>query len=199
MSILWLILVMALWGLVHSLLATLAFKDFLRRLLGNGLLRFYRLFYNIFAVSSFGPVLYLMAILPDRPLYEVASPWKYLMLTGQGMAVILLVASMLQTDALSFVGLRQLFEEENRGQLIIHGFYRYIRHPLYTFGLLFLWLSPSVTQNSLVVYLSSTIYIVVGAYFEERKLLREFGKAYADYQKVTPMLIPVWKFSGNKS
>jgi len=31
---------------------------------------------------------------------------------------------------------------------------------------------------------------MIGTYFEERKLLREFGKAYADYKKSTPMLIP---------
>jgi len=31
---------------------------------------------------------------------------------------------------------------------------------------------------------------LIGAYFEERKLLREFGEAYAIYKNTTPMLIP---------
>jgi protein-S-isoprenylcysteine O-methyltransferase Ste14 len=35
-----------------------------------------------------------------------------------------------------------------------------------------------------------TIYLVVGAYYEERKLVREFGEAYTSYQQKTPMLIP---------
>ena len=56
----WLIVVIALWGIVHSLLASLGFKDFLRSVLGDGPMRFYRLFYNLFAVISFLPVIYLM-------------------------------------------------------------------------------------------------------------------------------------------
>jgi protein-S-isoprenylcysteine O-methyltransferase Ste14 len=119
------------------------------------------------------------------------------MLAGQGLSALLLVVAVLQTDTLSFVGLRQLFEEEKPGKLIKRGFYSSMRHPLYTFGLLFLWLSPSMTVNSLIVYLSLTVYILIGAYFEERKLLREFGQEYADYKSVTPMIIPRI-FGGNK-
>jgi protein-S-isoprenylcysteine O-methyltransferase Ste14 len=65
-----------------------------------------------------------------------------------------------------------------------------VRHPLYTFGLLILWLSPRVTVNSFLVCVAATLYTLVGAYFEERKLLREFGQAYAEYRRVTPMVIP---------
>jgi len=35
-------------------------------------------------------------------------------------------------------------------------------------------------------------------YFEERKLLREFGQAYTNYKASTPMLIPGLKLGGNK-
>jgi protein-S-isoprenylcysteine O-methyltransferase Ste14 len=35
-----------------------------------------------------------------------------------------------------------------------------------------------------------SVYIIVGAWFEERKLLRDFGSAYAEYKSKTPMLIP---------
>jgi len=194
----WLILAVVLWGIVHSLMASLSFKEFLRRAFGKGLIRVYRLFYNVFSVVSFVPILYLMIVLPDKVLYKFPSPWNYLMLTGQGISVILLVVTVLQTDMLSFVGLRQLFQEEKQGKLVTSGFYRYIRHPLYTFGLLILWLSPSVTINSFVVYLSLTIYIFVGVFFEERKLIREFGQSYMDYKASTPMLIPGLKFGGNK-
>jgi protein-S-isoprenylcysteine O-methyltransferase Ste14 len=104
----------------------------------------------------------------------------------------------LQTDTLSFVGLRQLFEDEKPGKLVTSGFYRVMRHPLYTFGLLFLWLSPNVSVNSFVLYLALTVYIFIGAYFEERKLMREFGQEYTDYKSVTPMIVPGLKFGGNK-
>lgn len=194
----WLILSVFIWGGVHSWMASLKFKDFLRRALGNRGVRFYRLFYNVFSIISIAPVLYLMIMLPDKDFYRISAPWSYLMLAGQGLAVLLLFVAVLQTDVLAFIGLRQLFEEEKPGKLVTRGFYRMVRHPLYTFGLLALWLSSSVSLNSFIVYLGFTIYIFVGIYFEERKLLREFGQSYADYRAVTPMLIPGLKFGGNK-
>jgi protein-S-isoprenylcysteine O-methyltransferase Ste14 len=42
------------------------------------------------------------------------------------------------------------------------------------------------------------VYVLVGAYFEERKLRREFGAQYAAYQAVTPMLIPGLRLRWNK-
>lgn len=194
----WLIFTIALWGIVHSLLASIRFKNSLRHLFGERLMKFYRLFYNIFAVISILPVLYLMIVLPDRVLYQIPSPWSFLMRAGQVISVLLLLVAVLQTDVLSFVGLRQLFEEEKKGNLVIHGLYRFVRHPLYTFSLGILWLSPSVTVNTFIVYAALTIYILIGIVFEERKLLSEFGQDYAAYKSITPMLIPGMKFGGNK-
>jgi len=131
-----------------------------------------------------------MATLPNQLVYEVPSPWNLVMLGGQLLSVLMLLIAFLQTDSLSFVGLRQLFAEEKSGALVTRGLYRMVRHPLYTFGLLFIWLTPTVSQNSLTVYIGATIYTLIGAYFEERKLLRDFGEAYAVYKKSTPMLIP---------
>lgn len=190
MSILTILLSLLLWGLVHSVLASHAFKAILNRTLGQGFMRGYRFFYNVFSLLTFLPVLYLVGVLPDAPLYSVPAPISYAMMLGQGLAAIMLVVGVLQTDTLSFVGLRQFFEEEKPSPLVTRGLYRLVRHPLYTAGLLFLWLSPQVTVNSFTMYVGATIYILVGAYFEERKLLREFGAAYAEYKSKTPMLIP---------
>jgi methanethiol S-methyltransferase len=206
----WLIFTIALWGIIHSLLASTGFKNSLRRALGDTFMRFYRLLYNIFAVVSIAPVLYLMVTLPDKTLYQVSAPWNYLMLAGQALSVLFLFVAVLQTDLLSFTGLRQLIEEEKTGNLVTSGLYRSVRHPLYTFSLLILWFSPTMTVNSFIVYASLTVYILIGIFFEERKLLREFGKAYAEYKSSTPMLFPglsktvaqrrasAEKFGGNK-
>ena len=188
MSIFILLLALAIWGVVHSFLASHLAKDLFRLKIGS--MDFYRLTYNVFAAISFLPILYLMATLPNHLVYEVPSPWNLIMFGGQLISVILLGTAFLQTDSLSFVGLRQLLEKEKSGALVVHGLYKLVRHPLYRFSLLFLWLTPSVSQNSLTVYIGSTLYILIGVFFEERKLLREFGEAYADYKKSTPMLIP---------
>ena len=194
MSILTILFSLLLWGAVHSLLASLTFKALLADTVGKSAMRGYRLFYNGFSLLSFLPILYLTRTLPDAPLYSVPAPISYVMLVGQGFGLILLIVGVLQTDTLSFIGLSQLFTEEKPSLLVPKGLYRLVRHPLYTAGLMVLWLSPTVTVNSFTLYLGATIYILVGAYFEERKLLREFGQAYAEYKSKTPMLIPGLKF-----
>ncbi len=121
------------------------------------------------------------------------------MLAGQGIAAFLLLYGVLQTDTLSFVGLRQLVSSDIKpGPLVTSGLYRFVRHPLYSAGLLFLWLTTTVTINQLTVYVGATIYIFVGAYFEERKLLREYGAAYIGYKSATPMIIPGLRFKRNE-
>jgi protein-S-isoprenylcysteine O-methyltransferase Ste14 len=193
-----LILTIAIWGIVHSVLASTAVKDRLRRLLGDGFMKSYRLLYNLFAVISILPILFLMITLPDQPLYQTPSPFSGLLRLGQGISALVLIVAVLQTDVLSFVGLRQLFAEERRGSLIVSGLYHWVRHPLYTFSLLALWLSPNMSLNSFIVYVGLTLYILIGIIFEERKLVREFGDAYVQYRAVTPMLLPGLKFHWNK-
>jgi protein-S-isoprenylcysteine O-methyltransferase Ste14 len=189
----------AAWGIVHSLLASLACKDFFRKVLGGQLMRVYRLGYNIFSAISLLPILWLMQILPDSVVYLAPAPWKYFMWAGQGIAALLLLYGFLQTDILSFIGLHQLIESNaEAGTLVTRGLYRFVRHPLYSAGLLFLWLTTSMTINKFIVYISGTIYVFVGAYFEEQKLLREYGAAYAEYRSITPMIIPGLLFKQNK-
>lgn len=198
MALFWLILSIALWGLVHSMVASHGFKDFLRRTLGDGFMKFYRLLYNIFAVVSIAPALYLAVALPDRELYRIPAPWSYGMLAGQGLSALLLLVAVQQTDVFSFIGLRQLIEGEKPARMVTGGLYRLVRHPLYTFSLLVLWMAPTVSLNSFIMYVSFTAYILIGIFFEERKLLREFGQEYASYKTVTPMLIPGVRFNRNK-
>ncbi len=193
---LWLILAIALWGAVHSWMASLGFKEAVRRRLGEGAARGYRLAYNAFSVVTFAPILLLVRFLPDRPLYTVPAPWLFIMLAGQLAAILCIIVAVLQVDAVAFIGLRQMIQGEEAPHLVTNGFYRWIRHPLYLFGLLILWLTPVMTRNLLVAYLALSGYLIIGALFEERKLLREYGAVYAEYKARTPMLIPLLKPSG---
>lgn len=193
-----LILALILWGVLHSVLASTAVYDLLHRTFGAGAMKFYRLFYNIIAVVSILPALYLMLTLPDTPLYQVPAPFNVIMRVGQVVSIVLLFAAVSQTDILSFAGLRQLVEEEKPGRLITNGLYRYVRHPLYTFTLFFFWLSPNMSLNSFILYAALTIYVFVGIIFEERKLTRAFGQEYEEYRAVTPMLLPGIRLNWNK-
>lgn len=186
------LLAVLVYGFVHSLLASLAAKARARQWFGPGVCRWYRLFYNVFGVVTLLPVFAIAAILPDQGLYAIPTPWSYLTFAVQLLALLVLGIGLLQTGLWSFLGLQQLVDPtvDESTQMVTSGFYRWVRHPLYTAGLVIIWLVPLMTYNILALIVGLTIYLVVGAYYEERKLVRVFGTAYTSYQQRTPMLIP---------
>jgi len=98
-----------------------------------------------------------------------------------------------QTGAGSFLGVAQVLRQESADtppRLVTDGLYRWVRHPIYTASLLLIWLLPVMTANMLGLAIGATVYILVGARLEERKLVTEFGDAYREYKRRTPMLIP---------
>jgi protein-S-isoprenylcysteine O-methyltransferase Ste14 len=190
------------YGFIHSWLASLQAKALARRLLGPVSDRFYRLAYNIFAFVSLLPVFALLPLLPDRMLYSIPLPWSLLTLVVQGIAGLAALLAVLQTGAASFLGLRQLVQPEDASptRLNISGLYRFVRHPIYTASIVFIWLTPVMTLNLLALYLAFTAYFIIGAMFEERKLVAEFGQAYLDYRRKVPFLIPFTnKFSSSEN
>jgi len=174
-------------------MASLTFKERARRLIGPTIFdRYYRLAFNIFSVATLLPLLALAVLPPDQRLYQIPFPWTLITFVGQGLAILILIIGVLQTGALEFFGLRQVFNpaEAAGNQLVTDGLYRWMRHPLYTAGLVFLWLSPVMTVNLLALYIGLSAYLIIGAHYEERKLLRIYGETYRLYRQETPMLIP---------
>lgn len=189
----WIILLAVLvYGVVHSALATIGFKSRLRSWLGPGADRWYRLAYNAFAILTLLPILALTASLPDRELYVIPAPWSYLALVGQLLALVALAIGLLQTGVYSLLGFEQMLNAspDSSLQMVTSGLYRWVRHPLYTAGLAFIWLTSPMTRNLLALNIGLTLYLILGAIYEERKLVREFGEQYTRYQQEVPMLIP---------
>jgi len=186
------LLSVGLYGLVHSILASLRAKSLARGWFGPPADRTYRLVFNLFAGLSLLPVLALPALLPDHRLYAIPSPWVALTSVAQVLALLALAVGVLQTGVWSFLGLQQLFSPESGEThlLVLNGLYRWVRHPLYSAGLVFIWLTPVMTVNLLALYIGFSLYLIIGAIFEERKLVAEFGEAYLRYREHTPMLIP---------
>ena len=164
-----------------------------RRGLGPSADRFYRLAYNVIGGLALLPVLALPARFPGIMLYRAHWPWAGLMLAIQAAALLAILAGVMQTGAASFLGLQQLLQAEpgGPGRLQVTGLYRWVRHPLYTAGLAFLWISPVMTGSLLALFAGLSIYIDIGSRFEERRLIDEFGDAYRDYQKRVSMLVPL--------
>ncbi len=187
------ILATAVYAVVHSLLASLGVKAWARRRFGSAADRWYRLAYNLFAVISGLPILVLLYLLPDQPLYQIPFPWIFLTAFGQLAGILIIVVGILQTDPWHFMGIRQIFEPENDAPsgMITRGLYGWVRHPLYTGGLLLIWLVPTITVNLLTLIILLTIYLIVGAKLEEKRLLHEFGDDYRAYQARVPILLPL--------
>ncbi|HKJ26977.1 MAG TPA: isoprenylcysteine carboxylmethyltransferase family protein [Anaerolineales bacterium] len=178
------------YGLIHSLMAATGFKQLVINGFGQVAKRYYRLFYSISSAILLLPVLALPLLIPDKTYYTIPAPYVYLTGGIQLLSAALLVYSLLQTGALQFIGLRQALGLEANDRLNTGGLYRYVRHPLYTFSLLFLWLTPVMTRNMLLLYAALSVYILVGAVLEERKLVENFGEAYQRYKENTPFIIP---------
>lgn len=69
-------------------------------------------------------------------------------------------------------------------------FYRYVRHPLYAGLLLTFWAVPVMTAGRLLFALGLSAYVLIGIAFEERDLLQQFGERYRAYREQVGMLIP---------
>jgi protein-S-isoprenylcysteine O-methyltransferase Ste14 len=189
------ILATAAYGVLHSLLAGLPCKRLARRLFGPATDRFYRLGFNLLGVVTLLPLLAFVAWQPGRHLYTVPPPLTWFLLAGQVAALIVLVIGVQQTDAWHFLGVRQLVEPDGSPPtLTTSGLYRIVRHPLYTAGFVFLWLTPVMTSTLFVFYLGLSAYLYVGSVFEERRLIVELGPPYRAYRSAVPRLIPApWR------
>ena len=76
--------------------------------------------------------------------------------------------------------------------LVTTGPYRWIRHPLYTFGLLF-WLGISLLMANWFLPLTITALLAVlvkRTATEEEQLLERFGDSYRDYRSRTGRFFP---------
>lgn len=179
-----------LFGAVHSILADSRPKTLARRIFGGDADRWYRLAYIILALIMVMPFIYILAFLPDRILYAVRAPWKWLMVAGQVLAALGALIALAQTNIAYFFGLDQLQGKMGEGSLVTTGFFCHLRNPLFLFGMIFLWLFPYMTLSLLTFNVLATVYFYVGAVHEETSLLGEFGEQYRTYRQKVPMFIP---------
>jgi protein-S-isoprenylcysteine O-methyltransferase Ste14 len=196
----WFVIGFVIWAVVHSVTAASATKNAFRTRFGERAYQgLYRLLYNLISVLSFLPILYILwTQVPQVTLWTIPTPWRYLTQGIQLLALVGLTISLLQTDIYSFVGLRQAarylqgaVDPSVPDRLVTSGTYRWVRHPLYFFSLLFLWLNPVMTLGSFLFNVLATLYFWIGSIYEERRLLAAFGEAYEAYRRKVPGLVPI--------
>ncbi len=183
------------WCFLHSALISIGVTRYLERRLDTHY-RYYRLFFNLFAVLSLAVVILYQWSIRSVPVFD----WTGYLRVPQGVAILLglllFVLGARKYDARRFLGLTQVREGvttaamTQSGELDTSGISNVIRHPWYLALLLLIWARP-LDASVIVLNAVFSVYIVVGARLEERKLVREFGQAYRDYRQRVSMLLPV--------
>lgn len=112
--------------------------------------------------------------------------------------LIFFLAFFFSYDPLHFFGIRQIMNMGKSAGSAMEtaisrkGLLGIIRHPMYLALIIFLW-TQVFTLTDIIVNTILTVYVIIGTWLEEKKLILEFGDAYVKYQHEVPMLIPFTK------
>ena len=188
---------------VFALVHTVTASKWLKRLVAvsfPGFMPWYRLSYNFLALITLyifydiSPKIGITIYDLPTPLDLVFAGLQFLCFTGMGWVFRYI-------SGREFMGFSQplrarkgnyrpLQDLDEVAPLRIEGPYRFSRHPLYLFCILFLALRPQMQVDYLFLVIVITAYFYIGSIFEERKLVEEYGETYLEYQKKVGRIFP---------
>jgi protein-S-isoprenylcysteine O-methyltransferase Ste14 len=186
------LVLLALFGVQHSVMARPAFKRIWTRIVPEPIER------STYVMASNAVTILLMwqwrGI--DQVLWHVEQPvvrvaiWC-LFATGW----LLVPAATMMIHHFDLFGMRQVWLHlrgrdyeslEFRTPLL----YKHLRHPLYVGWMIFFWATPTMTAGHLLFAGVLSGYMVLAVRFEERDLVAHFGEKYEAYRRHVPMFIP---------
>jgi len=195
------VLLISLFAIQHSVMARESFKKYWTRIIPESMER---------STNVLSSSLFLMLLIWQwRPMpgiiWSVENTIGVILLyslfgAGFGIAVL----SSFFINHFELFGLQQVYREFRQRTFTDPPFqlpwlYKIVRHPLQSGQILGLWAIPLMTVGHLTLALGMTIYIVIGVYFEEKDLRRNFGQRYEDYANEVPKLIPGFKMAKEQS
>ena len=200
----------AVFGLLHSAGAQEPFKNALARWTGSFFVDyFWRL---VYCGLSYWALYYGIAALHwarnvEYDIWLIVYPdWLWWLVVIMHLASIALIyTAFLQSDYLELLGFKQAYRGVlvmfggagaltelklfGTHRLVVIGVYRWVRHPMLVGGLLFL-LTSGPSLNNLVYTAMYAAYMVIGGYYEEKRMLRVFGEDYRRYQRHVGAYVP---------
>jgi len=185
-----LIISWSIYFFLHSALAS----DTLKKYTSSNLpfiFRYYRLIYSIIAIIGLMYLLLLNGAIKADYFFESSGIVRYLSLALAAFGVIIINKAFKHYRLSSFIGI----SGEEPQELVVSGLLGKVRHPLYSGTILitvafFLFIPNLPTLISACCIL---LYLPVGIWLEERKLINKFGEAYMEYKRKVPALIPKLK------
>ena len=191
-----LILLWSTWCFLHSLLISRSIEGRMKEFIGRKY-GYYRLGYNIFSIISLIPVIYFQFQLDEKIIYTWPWPWYFLKYGMYVVAFLLFYGGFRVYDLKYMLGIKQIKKTSYRDNIntmefTTKGILGYVRHPWYSGAILLVWAFGDITDVSLISKVVLTVYIIIGTFLEEKKLIAEIGQPYLLYRRRVPMLIP-WK------
>lgn len=181
-----------LYCIFHSALAAMPFKKRIQILFGKNY-RYYRLFYNLFAVVTLLLILRYQFSFVSSVIFtpNLITKISGITFTVIGAFVMLFCITKYFKQESGFLWLYSQ-RTYKKAKLHIAGIHKYVRHPLYLGTFIFIWglfvIFPS--SVNLVSVCIITVYTLIAIHFEEKKLIVEFGNAYKKYKREVPMIFP---------
>ena len=180
---------------LHSFLASLSAKKMAIRHFGSRVDPWYPVLFSTIAVITILPLVAMLIRSPGPVLYVVPRPWIWLFFLAQLIIGLASLRTFLDAPH-RFLIRAQLAKPQSPDAFVlgIKGIYCWIRDPFLLSGFLLIWLTPFMTENLLLIYLMTSVYLFLGSLHWESRLLIQFGEEYTAYQNEVPRMIP----KGNK-
>ncbi len=182
------------WCFFHSFTITPAVIGFVRTHFKRAY-RYYRMLYNLTAVATLVPVLIYTFSVREVPVFRWEGPLRIVQGLLAVSALVLFIGGARRYDLARFLGIRQVNEDNACGVLTedchldTGGILGTVRHPWYAGGILIIW-TGNLDVTAILTNLVITGYFLIGAFLEEKKLLKEFGEEYMDYRRRVSMFFP---------
>jgi protein-S-isoprenylcysteine O-methyltransferase Ste14 len=189
------VVLIALFGLQHSIMARQGFKRWWTRVVPAALER------SIFVLAA---SLALMVLFSEwRPIDAVV--WSINPITHPMVYDLIWVAfwagwltvlvSTFLINHFELFGLQQGWfhfsgREAAKPELRQPLFYRWVAHPLYSGFFVAFWATPEMTAGHLLLAVGLSVYMLIAIRYEERDLTHLFGDDYRRYRSGVGMLVP---------
>lgn len=186
---------MSLFALQHSIMARPVFKEWLTKYVNPAIER------STYVLLS--SLILLLLYWKWQPMTTIV--WDTEGITSTIVMVIFLSGwvivflSTLMISHFELFGLTQIYKNFKDQSLTVpefqvNWFYKLVRHPIMLGFIIAFWAAPTMTVGRLLFAAVTTIYILIAVkYLEEKDLKKFIGKAYEDYQKKVPMILPFTK------
>ena len=185
-------LLLALFGLQHSVMARPRFKKWWTRFVPQPIER------ATYVLASSVVLIALMAFWQpiDATLWHAQSETLRGAVYGLYLlGVVTILYSTFLIDHFDLFGLRQVvLYFRRRGysekRFATPSLYKLIRHPLYVGWITMFWAAPTMTAGHFLFALGMTAYILVAIPMEERDLADALGEPYRRWRERTPAFVP---------